>query len=112
MRHGNTMPKPVDEIIEHLPLSPRGRLAETKNTSKRLLSKRFERLSEVNESHLVIPPNYRNQYERLKERDPVKAQAFFDKWAYDPRPKPRDPFELEKRVLSRVGRSNELKRRV
>ena len=95
------MAKPIDEIIEHLPLTPRGRLAEDKKASQRLMSRRFERLSEVNESHLVIPPTYRNQYERLKQHDPAKAQEFWNKWAYDPRPKPSDPFELEKKALAK-----------
>ena len=72
-----------------------------------------QRLSEVDESHLVIPPTYRNLYERLKQHDPAKAQAFWDKWAYDPRSKPSDPFEFEKKVLAKLGQeAKPLKRRI
>ena len=106
------MVKSVNEIIEHLPLTPRGRLAENKKASQRLMSRRFERLSEVNESHLIIPPTYRNQYERLKQRDPAKAQEFWNKWAYDPRSKPLDKHKLARIMLERVGKDNTLRRRV
>ena len=71
-----------------------------------------EHLSEVNESHLVIPPTYRNQYERLKQRDPAKAQEFWNKWAYDPRSKPLDKHKLARIMLERVGKDNTLRRRV
>lgn len=43
-----------------------------------------ELLSKVEVDKRVLPPTYRNLYERLKLSDPTKAQAFWDKWALDP----------------------------
>ena len=88
----------ADNIVQRLSKRPRDRLKpERKPTQPSQSLSAIEAID-----HRVIPPTYRNQYERLKQRDPAKAQEFWDKWAFDPRPKPRDPYKLEKRVLSRV----------
>ena|ERR1700735_2365234 len=107
------MTEPIDKIIASLPLTSRGELAEIKGKSKRTIVAPAQYLSDVEPNdHRVLPPTYRNYYDRLKIKDAQAAQEFWDKWAFDPRPKPSDPFELEKRVLSRVGQVNTLKRRV
>jgi|ERR1700734_3421176 len=107
------MTKPENELITDLTLSRAGRIAKYKRAEKMANAPKVQRLSDIEpDDPRVLPANYRNYYEKLKLKDAQAAQEFWNTWAYDPRPKPRDPFELEKRVLSRVGRSNELKRRV
>lgn len=97
------MAKLEDELISDLELSRAGCIAKYKHAEKMAKVPKAQSLSAIEAiDHRVIPPTYRNQYEKLKQRDPAKAQEFWDKWAFDPRPKPRDPYELEKRVLSRV----------
>ena len=105
------MAKSIDKILANLSPTPHGVEIQTKR-KQRNATPAAQRLSEVDESHLVIPPTYRNLYERLKQHDPAKAQAFWYKWAYDPRLKPFDTHKLARTMLERVGQPNTLKRRI
>jgi hypothetical protein len=66
-----------------------------------------ESLADVGDGK-VLPANYRNLYNQMKARDPAKAREFWNKWAYDPRPKPVDPFELEKKALAKLDEATKI----
>lgn len=103
----------TNELIAELPLSPRGRMVQHKIASNRLRTKHAQQLSEIEpDDPRVLPHNYRNHYEWLKQHKPREAIEFWEKWAYDPRPKPKDKHELARTMLERQGRDNTLKRRV
>jgi hypothetical protein len=72
-----------------------------------------EPLSEVNESHLIFPHKYLNQYEKLKLRDPIAAEKFYNDCLYDPRPEPTNPYELEDKALAKLRQEvKPLRRRI
>lgn len=109
------MDRPEDRLVARLRPNPKGEKFEDKITRQRMVNvPKAESLSNPID-HRILPWNYRNHYEKLKTRDPAKAQEFWDKWAYDPRPKPVDPFELEKKALAKLGPqiiSKPLRRRI
>jgi hypothetical protein len=109
------MDRPEDQLVARLRPNPKGEKFEDKITRQRMVNvPKTERLSNPID-HRILPVNYRNRYERLKISDPAKAQEFWDKWSYDPRPKPINPFELEKKALAKLGKvkvNRPLRRRV
>lgn len=108
---GKDIQEELKAIVDELPLSPRGKLASIHLQSRRMLTSRVENLSEV--EYKVLPHNYRNHYAWLQANRPDEAIAFWNKWAYDPRPKPSDPFELEKKALAKLRQEvKPLRRRI
>lgn len=113
---GDTMTKLEDKmtkaLIEANKLKPsaHGREMQTKYAKH---VPPAESLSEMNESKLIFPHKYLNQYNNLKRRDPIAAEAFYNQCLYDPTPAPANPYELEDKALAGLRREvKPLKRRV